>query len=538
MPGPISRPRRRLAWGIALALPCVLLSPAATVAQSPRGGAAGPSALEWQPCQDPAEPDFDCATFEVPLDHDRPAGETIDLAVIRHKATDPAERIGSLFLNPGGPGGSGTASLPLWYERFFPAELRERFDIVSWDPRGVGRSTAARCFDDAGEATAWWERQPAGFPVGAEERRVWSAGREELAEGCAERVPELLPYVSTPDTARDLDRLRDAVGDEQLNYWGLSYGTFLGAVYANLFPDKVGGLLLDGNVDPVGYAGGAMGIEAEQTTSLRMGSDLGSADTFEQFLELCGRAPASGCAFTAGDPEATRTKLTTLLERLRQKPAGEWTYARTVESLWSSLYFVHPGWTEAAELLQKLWQGEAPPVPGLPELLPYPGFEQQPAVVCSESPNPRSLERYAELDAFSAARAGDLGRRWVWDYEWCGHWPATAAHRYTGPWDRPTAHPVLVVNPTYDPATSYQAAEAMTGALADARLLTLEGYGHTALLNPSTCVNEHAVRYFTTGALPPEGAVCTQDTAPFTPIGPTGGIAAGGGGLAGAPHPR
>ncbi|GAA1423726.1 alpha/beta hydrolase [Streptomyces thermospinosisporus] len=511
-------------------LPCALFTPAAAAPQAVHGGAAGASALDWRPCEDPAQRGFECATFDVPLDHSRPAGDTIQLAVIRHKATNPSARTGSLFFNPGGPGGSGTVSLPQWYERFFPAELRERFDVVSWDPRGVGRSTAVRCFADAEEATAWWDRQPAGFPVGEKERKAWFAGRAELAEGCRKRASKLMPYVSTADTARDLDRLREAVGDRQLSYWGVSYGTFLGAVYANLFPGKVGGLLLDGNVDPRGYADGAMDSEPSQTTSLRMGSDLGSADTVGKFLELCGQAPVSQCAFSAGSAEATRAKFAALMRRLPGEPVGKWTYGRTVEALRSYLYFVHPGWTGAAEMLQQLWQGSAPPLP--PPSPNYPGFEQEAAVVCSESPNPRRLSRYAELDAFSAERAGDLGHRWVWDYEWCAQWPATAAHRYTGPWNRPTAHPVLVVNPTYDPSTSYQAAQAMTGALADARLLTLDGYGHTALLNPSTCVNRYAVRYFTTGALPPAGASCRQDTPPFAPARPTGGIATGGGGLA------
>ncbi|MEJ8636624.1 alpha/beta hydrolase [Streptomyces sp. MS2.AVA.5] len=532
MPGPISRRQGRLAWCVAMALPYILLSAGAAAPQTVRGGDSGAAAPTWRPCEDEAQRGFECATLDVPLDYDRPAGETIDLALIRRRATVPSERLGSLFFNPGGPGGAGTNALPAWYERYFPAELRERFDIVSWDPRGVGRSTAVRCFGSAEEATAWWARQPAGFPVGDKERQAWFAGRAELADGCKQRASKLLPHVSTPDSARDLDRLRQAVGDEQLSYWGISYGTFLGAVYANLFPDKVGGLLLDGNVDPLGYADGAMTGKARLTTSLRIGSDLGSAATLDQFLDLCGQGPASRCAFSAGSPTATRTKLTTLMERLRHRPVGEWTYAKTVDALRSSLYFVTPGWTDAAETLQALWQGRAPSLPAAPESTAYPGFEQEAAVVCSESPNPRVLSRDAELDAFSAARAGDLGRRWVWDYEWCGQWPATAAHRYTGPWNRPTAHPILVVNPTYDPATSYQAAEVMARELADARLLTLQGYGHTALVNPSTCVNQYAVRYFTTGALPPAGATCRQDTAPFSPAKPTGGIAAGGGGLA------
>ncbi|MEV6953468.1 alpha/beta hydrolase [Streptomyces sp. NPDC051183] len=498
--------------------------------QAVRGGDSGyrgAATLEWRPCQDPAQQGFECATLNVPLDYDRPAGEAIELAVIRHKATSPSERISSLFFNPGGPGGPGTDALPAWYDRYFPADLRKRFDIVSWDPRGVGRSTAVRCFRDAAEATAFWARRPAGFPVGERERQYWFAGRAELAKGCEQHAAQLLPYVSTPYSARDLDRLRQAVGDRQLRYWGVSYGTFLGAVYANLFPDKVGGLILDGNVDPRNYADGAMDSEPQQTTSLRIGSDLGSADTLQQFLTLCGQTSTAGCAFSAGSPQATRAKFNDLMQRLRRSPVGEWTYAKTVSDLRQSLYIIDPGWPDAAEMLQRLWQGRAPQA--APPLPPgkYPGTEQEAAIVCSESPNPRVLSRYAELDAFAAARAGDLGRRWVWDYEWCAQWPATAAQRYTGPWNRRTAHPILVVNPRYDTATPYQSAEAMTRELADARLLTLEGYGHTALLNPSACVNRYAVRYLTTGALPPVGATCRQDAPPFGPAEPPAGSGPG-----------
>lgn len=513
---------------------CVFFMTAAAAPQAVHGGGSGESegsGLNWKPCEEPSEQGSECATLTVPLDYDHPTGQVVDLAVIRRKATSPSERIGSLFFNPGGPGGAGTDSLPAWYDRFFAPELRKRFDIVSWDPRGVGRSTSVRCFGSAEEATAFWARQPQGFPVGEKERQAWFAGRAQLSENCKKRAANLLPYVSTYYSARDLDRLRQAVGDKQLHYWGLSYGTFLGAVYANTFPDKVGGLILDGNVDPRNYVDGAMDSEPQQTTSLRMGSDLGSADTLEQFLKLCGQAPTSRCAFSAGSPEATRAKFSDLMQRLQRHPVGKWTYARTVTELRQDLYFVHPGWTTSAERLQTLWQKRTPEEAAPPPAGKYPGTEQEAAVVCSESPNPHVLSRYAELDAFSAERAGDLGRRWVWDYEWCAQWPATAAKRYTGPFDRPTAHPILVVNPVYDTATSYQAAEAMTKQLADARLLTLQGYGHTALLNPSTCVNDYVVRYLTTGVLPPAKATCEQDTPPFAATMPTGGVATGGGGL-------
>ncbi|MEU8678655.1 alpha/beta hydrolase [Streptomyces sp. NPDC048560] len=137
--------------------------------------------------------------------------------------------------------------------------------------------------------------------------------------------------------------------------------------------------------------------------------------------------------------------------------------------------------------------------------------------MCAESPNPRDPRRYVVLDELSTSRAGDLGHWWAWANEPCATWPAAAAAKYTGPWNRRTAHPVLVVNPTYDPATPYQGGQAMARELSHARLLTLKGYGHTALDNPSSCVNNHAVRYFRDGRLPPIGTTCEQDTAPFAP---------------------
>ncbi len=152
--------------------------------------------------------------------------------------------------------------------------------------------------------------------------------------------------------------------------------------------------------------------------------------------------------------------------------------------------------------------------------MPYPGFEQIDAVRCSESPNPRDLRSYHAQEAFSYARAGDIGRVVAWSTEVCATWPATADNPYTGPWNRTTAHPILVVNTTYDPATPYQGAQAMTRQLADARLLTLEGYGHTALINASSCVNEYESRYLIDGILPPAGATCQQDTPPFATHNP------------------
>ena len=468
--------------------------------------------LEWRPCGDGSE--FDCARAQVPLDYRHPGRRTIELSVKKRAATGPGRRIGTLFFNPGGPGGAGAQSLSFFYP-LLPHEARERFDVVSWDPRGVGDSTPVRCFRTAEEAIAWRAGIATGFPVGSKERAIWISKWAELSRDCLKRDPELGRFVSTDDTARDLDLLRKAVGDAQLTYYGVSYGTFLGATYANLFPERVRALVLDGNVDPEGYMNTGGDDPPRFNTGQRFSADLTAAATLDQFIKHCGRASVERCAFSASNPLATRQKFDRLMARLQHRAVGAWTYSRTVDAVAQGLYFL-TRWATIADTLQALWErrtpASTPPPEGPP---PYPGFEFEYAVVCSESPNPRRPARYQALEAFSYARAGDLGRWWAWDYEPCATWPATAAHPYAGPWNRPTASPILVVNPTFDPATSYQAAKAMVRELANARLLTLEGYGHTALINPSACVDRHVVRYLIKGTLPPVGATCAQDTPPF-----------------------
>ncbi|MCZ7458716.1 alpha/beta hydrolase [Streptomyces sp. WMMC940] len=507
---------------------------------TPADGAPPPSVpapkLDWDTCV-PGSP-FDCATARVPLDHAKPGGRTIELAVIRRRATDPGRRIGTLFFNPGGPGGPGTVQMPQNYAAF-PREVRERFDIVSWDPRGIGSSTAVKCFGSREEADAWAAGKPAGFPVGEQERAEWTAAYRDLSLRCRQRDPELLRHVSTADTAHDLDLLREAVGDARLTYLGISYGTILGATYANLFPGKVRAMTLDSNIDPRAWTNDASD-NARLTTFLRMGSDRSAASTLDRFLTLCGSTTVSHCAFSAGSPQATRGKLDRLLERLRERPVGPWTYGRTVGDVVSGLYVVQPGWTDLARRLQDLWQGRVPqptplpPAPPVPHPDPYLGEEQAAAVFCGDSPNPRDPGVYHSLEETAARRAGDAGRFWTWAAEGCATWPSFAANRYRGPWNRRTAHPVLVVGTTYDPSTPYADARAMADELANARLLTHEGYGHTALVNPSACVQAHESRYFIEGTLPPAGTTCRPTTPPFSAPRPSGGIATGGGGLAGA----
>ncbi|BCK70304.1 hypothetical protein Srufu_042570 [Streptomyces libani subsp. rufus] len=209
------------------------------------------------------------------------------------------------------------------------------------------------------------------------------------------------------------------------------------------------------------------------------------------------------------------------MRRLREHPVGAWTYGRTVGDVVNSLYNAAPGWSYLAARLQILWQGRAPdptpppPAPPVPNPNPYTGEEQAAAVFCGESPNPRDPGAYHALAEASARRAGDAGRFWAWAGEPCATWPAVAANGYRGPWNKPTAHPVLVIGTTYDPATPYSGAQALAKELAHGRLLTHHGYGHTELTNPSTCVHAYESRYLIDGTLPPPGAACRQDIPPF-----------------------
>ena len=187
----------------------------------------------------------------MPLDYDEPDGETISIALARVPATDQAGRIGSLITNPGGPGGSGVEGLALMYAAL-PEPLGERFDLVGFDPRGVGQSAPVRCFASVAERTAFFAAIPT-VPIGAEEVAARQRSSEELARRCGERNADVLSHLSTANVARDMDRLRQAVGDEQLTYLGSSYGTYLGATYANLFPDQIRAMVLDGVIDPPSY---------------------------------------------------------------------------------------------------------------------------------------------------------------------------------------------------------------------------------------------------------------------------------------------
>jgi len=275
-------------------------------------GAAGTSrpgpAIAWHQC--PAGSagamvgGFLCATVAAPLDYRDPSGPKISLAVVEHPATGPTSR-GVIFFNPGGPGGPGTVQLPAFIG-FFPKELLRDYDIVSWDPRGSGASTAVQCFPSQAAESAFLGKY-ALFPVGQGQQGGYIRRWREFGRICAARNGALLRHVSTADSARDLNLLRQDLGQPKLNYLGISYGTFLGATYANLFPRQAGRLVLDGNVPPEAWTNGGR-PNPTLSTYLRMGSDKAAAKGLDAFLAICGQRSTQACAFSAGSPAATKAK--------------------------------------------------------------------------------------------------------------------------------------------------------------------------------------------------------------------------------------
>jgi pimeloyl-ACP methyl ester carboxylesterase len=473
--------------------------------------------LHWTSCYG----GFQCATARVPLDYRHQDGTKISIAVVRHVATDPAKRIGSLFVNGGGPTEQIAGFLATYPG--LPAILRQRFDIITFDPRGFGLSTAVRCFTSTAAEQQFLSGLPA-FPVGARQESAWERTWAAFDTRCARHANTgLLDHDTTADVARDMNLLREAVGERQLNFAGLSYGTGLGAVYANLFPAAVGRMVLDANLNPVAWTK----PDGSLTTFLRLHSDQANAADLRAFLRLCGRRTTTRCAFSAGTPSATQAKWATLLRRMKRHPvtAGNppqtYTYADAIESVPLSTV---SAWQQGARLLQQLWAASAgrtatPAAPAdsvaaAPAV--YTGQEQGLAVLCSDSPNPRNLSAYAADARLAFARSGAIGLGWVWPTVACARWPGHgAADRYTGPWNRPTAHTILLLGNTGDAVLPYRDTVAMEHDLARARLLTVAEYGHTELNNPSSCAVVYELSYLLTGSLPPAGTVCQPDAGPF-----------------------
>jgi pimeloyl-ACP methyl ester carboxylesterase len=495
-------------------------------------GSAAVPRLDWGSCAAEGQglEAFQCTTAVVPLDYDHPKGRQITLALARLPASDPSRRIGSLFLNPGGPGGSGVDFLFGAGPFLYSDEVRARFDLVGFDPRGIIRSTPLRCFDTLEEAEA--SLAPIAFPYTREEERVWIQADRTLARACAEHAGPILNHMSTANVARDMDLLRRAVGDRKLTYAGYSYGSYLGTTYANLFPGKVRALVVDGVLDPIAWSTGRGDQARTLPFSTRLRSAKGAYQTLQEFLRLCD-VGGPNCAFSQGNP---KRRFDRLARRLLREPAeftdpttGE-TFVVTYNDLIGAtlgVLYDPAAWPEWAVVLQALDEQTRPAAAaaGLRALRArlrasfqqedYPNFvEGFPGVSCSETHNPSNVGAWSRAARAQDRRFPYFGRPWTWFTSVCQPWPGWDRDHYDGPWNHTTANPVLVVGNRFDPATPYHGAVTVDRLLPRSRLLSLAGWGHTSLF-VSSCVDAYVSTYFLTTRVPPRGTVCRPDVVPF-----------------------
>ena len=501
------RPYGRVAVG-ALVLGLVAAVPAApAAARGARGGIA------WAACGERLE----CAQVQVPLDWSKPRGRTITLAVARHLASDPAHRIGSLLVNPGGPGDSGIAEV---FSRGaqLDALTQGRFDVVGWDPRGSGSSTAVSCFASAAERAVFWGDLK--VPSTRAEEPRYLARTVQLAERCGQRSGDLLRHISMADQVRDLDHLRHLVGDRRLTFFGESNGTLMGQTYANMFPGRVRAMALDGIVDPVSYNRGTAAALADGLTD--------TDEVWDRFLAACEAAGPSRCAMAGQGP--VKPRVDAFLARLRRTPLpapnatppGVLTYGEVLTLAKYNVPAFPEAWPLVSGPMELAIQGDGSILKDLgAELSSDPvrlAFEQNVALTCADAPSQQAAAQWPgvvhELERVS--RIGGRPFGWVAGAP-CASWPARSAVRYTGPWDARTRTPILLISLKYEPNTPLSAARRVERRLDNAVLLVQDGVGHLTEKNPSACVDAALGAYLVGLRTPARGTVCASDREPFDP---------------------
>jgi pimeloyl-ACP methyl ester carboxylesterase len=457
--------------------------------------------LNWQPC----DGGFQCAQLVVPFDYAKPDGPRFTLPVIKLPAVDPSRRIGALVINPGGPGVSGV-QYALAARLEFPASILARFDIVGFDPRGVGGSQPAlNCLTGPQLDTFLATDDEPSSPA---QLAHLIAESKQFAAQCERNSAALLPYVGTPDAARDMDVLRSALGESRLTYLGKSYGTYLGAWYAQLFPHRVRALVLDGAVDPQASSLQATIAQAE-----------GFQGAFGSFAAWCLASP--GCPLGPGGSVAAATaKVEGLITRANSVPLanrlGDGQVADGTVLLYgvADALYSRSFWPALRTALASAFTGDGTGLLALANQL----YERNPngtystlanaitAIDCLDKPWPRSLAPWQSAASTAALAAPMFGAAIVWGSLTCAYWPVPS---HPLPQIRATgAPPILVVGTLHDPATPYRWAQALAGDLASGVLLGWNGVGHTAYGEGSACVDTIVNDYLINLAVPRSRTVC------------------------------
>ena len=448
--------------------------------------------ISWSPCNG----DLQCGTLVVPLDYADPNGPTIPIAVARHPAEDPAARIGSLVIDPGGPGVSGVDDMANELDSLTP-QLLDDFDIVMFDPRGVERSDPVTCGGTSGGPTD--PSDP--VPTTPSQQSTTIAGLKQFAADCETTSGSVLPYVGSVDVAQDMDRLRIALGDAGLTYMGQSYGTLLGLTYASLFPTHIRAMVLDSVIDPA--------LTFDQITQ---GQAQGFEAVLRSFFAWCAASP--DCSWRpAGDP--TSALLAQLAAAASSPvPAGGGQVVGAGElydALLDGLY-AQSDWPELGSALAADAAGNGGPVLAMSDHYNRNGStngdDAALAIDCLDHPVSRDLATYGYLADLLKASAPVFGPLLAWGEAACAVWPAPPT-RPVGPVAAPGAPPVLVVGTTNDPATPYAWAVNVSKELSRGVLLTRHGDDHVAYFY-SACVRGYVQSYLVSGLTPPAGTTCTS----------------------------
>ncbi|MFF4399215.1 alpha/beta hydrolase [Streptomyces sp. NPDC001480] len=462
------------------------------------GGGSAPSPL-------PGGAKWQCATMKAPLDWSDPKGDTIDLALIRARASGAAsERIGSLMFNFGGPGGSGVTTLPAFGEDY--AQLRTRYDLVSFDPRGVGRSAPVECESDA-QLDEYFQQDAT--PDDSAERTQLLERTKQFNAACEKHSKDILPHVRTTDAARDMDLMRQVLGDPKLYYFGISYGTELGGVYAHLFPRNVGRAVFDAVVDPT--------QDPEQSS---LGQARGFQLALDNFAEDC-TSKTTDCP--VGDtPQDVKDRIAKLLADLDRKPIPgilprELTQSDATNGIAQSLYS-KDFWEYLTEGLEQAYDGDgrilmllSDSMNGRSENGEYSNIAAaNTAINCGDAkPRYTAADIQQKLPEFRAASAL-FGDYLAWGMIGCTDWavPGAADHPDVS---APGSAPILVVGNTGDPATPYEGAKKMVDALGKGVgvELTYKGQGHGAYDSKNKCVQAAVNGYLLEGKVPSAGTVCS-----------------------------
>ncbi len=481
----------------------------------------------------------ECATVPLPLDYDAPGGPTIPISMVRIKATNPTKKIGTLFYNPGGPGGVATEGL-LSFAPALSATVRANFDLVAIDPRGVGTSFQVRCFADGRDRRDFTDSSlNRNFPFGQQQIPQAIADARIVGQACSNGGRPLVGAMSTAQSARDMDVIRRAVGDSKLNFLGFSYGTYLGQVYANLFPDRVRTLVIDGVLDPVAWAGTPATQAQPVTDRLQSG-----AAGWRALEELDDRCFASGLCAKRGDVTGD-VKL--LMARLKEKPLinterflgprvityqyfvglvqsllrtfpqGVYAYASSFLAQYSSAGSAQRSATAQMAAIPEVTRRLAANLTATGDPFDDPNRKAYWAVMCSDSLNSAKIADFASIADAADRRAPGLGRLWTWASSPCAAdaWSARDDDAYRGTFTHRTSAPVLVIGNYWDPITPYAGAQAAANLLPNSRLLSSNSWGHTAY-GTSTCVTGAVDRYLLGQQVPAANTVCQGDDQPYS----------------------